>query len=128
MAGLLAPRLHFLYWHYFADSNAFNPFTVANYTSVGGFVRGIAGTEASAAPAGTEFTTGVKFRGFRDIGRRDDKILTDIYLFTGGVKGNLGEFANAWDKLKTWEWEAGVRWNELDSVEIFGKVPNNYNL
>ncbi len=109
--------------------NAFNPFTVADYTSVGGFVPAFAAiTAASAAPAGTEFTTGVKFRGFRDIGRRDDKILTDIYLFTGGVKGNLGEFANAWDKLKTWEWEAGVRWNELDSEEIFGKVPNNYNL
>ena len=109
--------------------NAFNPFTVADYTSVGGFVPAFAAlTAASAAPAGTEFTTGVKFRGFRDIGRRDDKILTDNYLFTGGVKGNLGEFANAWDKLKTWEWEAGIRWNELDSEEIFGKVPNNYNL
>ncbi len=109
--------------------NAFNPFTVADYTSPGGFNPAFAAiTAASAAPAGTEFTTGVKFRGFRDIGRRDDKITTDSYEFTGGVKGNLGEFANAWDKLKTWEWEAGVRWNELDSAEFFGKVPNNYNL
>ncbi len=108
--------------------NAFNPFTVADYTSIGGFNPGITGTEASAAPAGTEFTTGVKFRGFHDIGRRDDKVTTYNYEFTGGLKGNLGEFANAWDKLKTWEWEFGVRWNEVDSGEIFGLVPNLYNL
>src|SRR4029077_19900879 len=85
--------------------NAFNPFTVADYTSVGGFDPRFPINQASAAPAGTEFTTGVKFRGFRDIGRRDDKITTNNYDFTGGFRGNLGEFANAWDKLKTWEWE-----------------------
>src|SRR5438132_11500170 len=83
------------------------------------------GTEASAAPAGTEFTTGVKFRGFHDIGRRDSKNTYNNYLFTGGLKGNLGEFANAWDKLKTWEWEAGVRWNEDSRAEIFGGIVNN---
>jgi iron complex outermembrane receptor protein len=108
--------------------NAFNPFTVPDYVSVGGFVPGIPGTEASAAPAGVGFTTGVKFRGFHDIGRRNDKITTQDYLFTGGLKGNLGEFANAWEKLKTWEWEFGVRYNELDQSEIFGLVPNLYNL
>src|SRR5260370_5459287 len=108
--------------------NAFNPFTVADYTSVGGFNPAITGTQASAAPVGTEFTTGVKFRGFHDIGRRDDKVTTYNYDFTGGLKGNLGEFANAWDKLKTWEWEFGVRWNEVQSGEIFGLVPNLYNL
>ena len=108
--------------------NAFNPFTVADYTSVGGYNNGVPGTQASAAPVGVGFTTGVKFRGFHDIGRRDSKNTTNDYAFTGGLKGNLGEFANAWDKLKTWEWEAGLRWNEIDQITDFGKVPNNYNL
>ena len=108
--------------------NAFNPFTVADYTSVGGFNPDIPGTEASAAAPGIAFTTGVKFRGFHDIGRRDSKNTYDNYEFTGGLKGNLGEFANAWDKLKTWEWETGIRWNEIDEITNFGKVPNNYNL
>jgi len=108
--------------------NAFNPFTVADYTSVGGYNTGVPGTQASAAPAGVGFTTGVKFRGFHDIGRRDSKNQYNNYEFTGGFKGNLGEFANAWDKLKTWEWEAGLRWNEIDELTDFGKVPNNYNL
>jgi iron complex outermembrane recepter protein len=108
--------------------NAFNPFTVADYTSVGGFDTRFPINAASAAPAGTEFTTGVKFRGFRDIGRRDDKVFVNDYDFTGGFRGNLGEFANAWDKLKTWEWEAGIRWDEDNLNELFGLVPNNYNM
>jgi iron complex outermembrane recepter protein len=108
--------------------NAFNPFTVADYTSVGGFDPKVPINAASAAPAGTEFTTGVKFRGFRDIGRRDDKVTAENYEFTGGLKGNLGEFANAWDKLKTWEWEAGIRYNEDFRNEIFGPLTNNYNM
>ncbi len=108
--------------------NAFNPFTVADYTSVGGFDTRFPINAASAAPAGTQFTTGVKFRGNHDIGRRDDKITTDNYDFTGGFRGNLGEFASAWDKLKTWEWEVGIRWSEDYRNELFGLVPNNYNM
>jgi outer membrane receptor protein involved in Fe transport len=108
--------------------NAFNPFTVADYTSVGGFQNGIPGGEASAAPPGTEFTTGVRFRGFRDGPPRTQKNTVNNYEFTGGLKGNLGEFANGWDKLKTWEWETGIRWNEIDQTTVQGPAVNNYNL
>ena len=108
--------------------NAFNPFTTPDYVSVGGFNPAIPVNKASAAPAGVGFTTGVKFRGNRDIGRRNDQQTTSNYVFTGGLKGNLGEFANAWDKLKTWEWDAGIRYNLDNRQELFGLVPNNYNM
>jgi iron complex outermembrane receptor protein len=104
--------------------NAFNPFTVAAYTSPGGFNSAFPNTQASAAPPGTGFTTGVRYRGL-EAGLRSDKITTDNYLFTGGLSGNLSEFANAWDKLKSWQWEAGVRYNEDYRVERFGGIINN---
>ena len=104
--------------------NPFNPFTVADYTSPGGFNPQFPQTQVSAAPAGTEFTTGVRYRAL-EAGVRSDNIRTDNYLFTGGLKGNLGEFANAWDTLKTWEWEAAVRWNEDSRVERIGGAVNN---
>ncbi len=53
------------------------------------------------------------------------KSMTDNYTFTGGLKGNLGEFANAWDQLKTWEWDFGVRYNEDYRIERFGGIVNN---
>ena len=104
--------------------NAFNPFTVGDYTSNGGFDPAFPNSQASAAPAGTVFTTGVRYRGLEQ-GLRTDKITTDNDVFTGGFKGNLGEFADAWDKLKTWEWETAVRWNEDYRVERFGGIINN---
>lgn len=104
--------------------NAFNPFTVADYTSSGGFNPAFPTTRASAAPAGTEFTTGVRYRSL-EAGLRTDQIQADNYLFTGGLNGTLGEFANAWDKLKTWEWETGIRWDEDYRVERFGGIVNN---
>src|SRR5437660_1609425 len=108
--------------------NAFNPFTVADYSSPGGHVPGASFiTIASAAPAGTQFTTGVRFRSI-EAGLREQKNLTNNYLFTGGLKGNLGEFANAWDQLKTWEWEAGIRYNEDYRTTNTGGVVNNYAL
>ena len=108
--------------------NAFNPFTVGDYTSNGGFPSPLSPlTTASMAPAGTIFTTGVRYRSL-DAGLRTDKILTDNYLFTGGLKGNLGEFANAWDQLKTWEWEFGVRFNEAHQLERIGGLVNNFAL
>ena len=108
--------------------NAWNPFTVADYTSVAGPVAPVNPiTTASAAPPGTEFTTGVRFRSV-EAGLRSDKIRTDNYLFTGGLKGNLGEFANAWDQLKTWEWEFGVRYNDAFQTEALGGIINNYAL
>src|SRR4029077_16629662 len=108
--------------------NAFNPFTVADYTSNGGFSTSFpAFSQQSAAPAGTEFTTGVRYRSL-EAGLRTLKVRTDNYLFTGGLKGNLGEFANAWDQLKTWEWEAAVRYNEDCRTVRFGGIVNTYAL
>ena len=108
--------------------NAFNPFTVADYSSPGGHVPGASFiTIASAAPAGTQFTTGVRFRSI-EAGLREQKNLTNNYLFTGGLKGNLGEFANAWDQLKTWEWEAGVRYNEAYLTQRLEGIVNNFAL
>ena len=108
--------------------NAFNPFTTADYTSNGGFSTSFpAFSQQSAAPPGTEFTTGVRYRSL-EAGLRTLKERTDNYLFTGGLKGNLGEFANAWDQLKTWEWEAGVRYNESYETIRTGGLINNYAL
>jgi iron complex outermembrane receptor protein len=103
--------------------NAFNPFTVADYTSPGGFNAAFPNTRASAAPPGTAFTTGVFYQGLE--APQTDKITTNNYLFTGGLRGNLAEFANAWDILKTWQWETGIRWNEDHRVEQIGGVVNN---
>src|SRR6266704_133804 len=108
--------------------NAFNPFTTADYTSTGGFSTTFPSfSQQSAAPPGTEFTTGVRYRSL-EAGLRTLKVRTDNYLFTGGLKGNLGEFGNAWDQLKTWEWEAGVRYNESYRTIRTGGLINNYAL
>src|SRR5437016_4610133 len=108
--------------------NAFNPFTTADYTSNGGFSSSFPRfSQQSAAPPGTEFTTGVRYRSL-EAGLRTLKVRTDNYLFTGGLKGNLGEFANAWDQLKTWEWEAGIRYNESYRTARTGGLVNNFAL
>src|SRR5947207_6295634 len=108
--------------------NAFNPFTQADYSSNGGFSTSFPSfSQQSAAPPGTEFTTGVRYRSL-EAGLRTLKVRTDNYLFTGGLKGNLGEFANAWDQLKTWEWEAAVRYNEAYTTLRLGGMVNNYAL
>jgi len=96
--------------------NPFNPFTVADYTSPGGFDPNHPETKVSAAPPGTGFTTGVRYTAL-EAGLRSDKITTDNYEFTGGLKGNLGEFG---DYLKTWNWEAGFRYNEDSRLERRG--------
>jgi outer membrane receptor protein involved in Fe transport len=101
--------------------NPFNPFTVPDYTSPGGFDPKRPDTQVSAAPPGTGFTTGVRYRALEG-GLRTDKITTNNYLFTGGLKGSLGELS---DYFKTWTWEAGFRYNEDDRVERFGGIVNN---
>ena len=101
--------------------NPFNPFTVPDYTSPGGFDPKRPDTQASAAPPGTGFTTGVRYRAL-EAGLRTDKITTDNYLFTAGLKGTLGEFG---DYFKTWNWEAGFRYNEDDRIERFGGIVDN---
>jgi iron complex outermembrane receptor protein len=104
--------------------NAFNPFTVADYTSPGGFNPAFPKTKPSAAPPGTGFTTGVFYNAL-EAGPQTDKIRTDSYIFTGGLRGSLGEFADVWDVFKTWQWETGFRFNEDDRNEKIGGVVNN---
>ena len=96
--------------------NPFNPFTVADYTSPGGTDPKVPGTHISAVPPGTQLTTGVRYAAL-EAGLRTDKITTHNYEFTGGLKGNLGEFG---DYFKTWNWEAGFRYNEDSRIERFG--------
>ena len=57
-----------------------------------------------------------------EAGLRTDKITTNNYEFTGGLKGNLGQFGNY---LKTWNWETGFRYNEDARLERFGGIVNN---
>jgi iron complex outermembrane receptor protein len=103
--------------------NPFNPFTTANYVSAGGFDPNVPGSEVSAAPAGTAFTTGVRFRGL-EAGPRVSDITTSNNLFTAGFRGNLSELGADWDALKSWEWEVGARWNEDYRVSDFHGLVN----
>jgi len=86
--------------------NPFNPFTVPDYTSRGGPNPGIG------------FTTDVPYRGL-EAGPRTIKITTNNYEFTGGLKGNLGEFG---DYFKTWNWETGFRYSEDSRAERDGGI------
>src|SRR5438105_4256133 len=101
--------------------NPFNPFTVPDYISPSGADPKFPGTQVSAAPPGTEFTTGVRYRGL-EAGPFTDKITTHNYEFTGGLKGNLGEFG---DYFKTWNWQSGFRYNEDQRIERFGGLVDN---
>jgi iron complex outermembrane receptor protein len=102
--------------------NPFNPFLAeTDYTATGGSPPNRPDLVASAAPAGTQFITGVRYRSL-EAGLRTDKITTNNYLFTAGLKGNMGEFG---DYLKTWNWETGFRYNEDYRVERFGGIVNN---
>src|SRR5438876_2225174 len=102
--------------------NPFNPFTVPDYVSPGGFDPKHPETQISAAPPGTGFTTGVRYAGL-EAGLRTDKITTDSFEFTAGLRGSLGEFG---DYFKTWNWESGFRYSEDDRTErIGGNVDSN---
>jgi iron complex outermembrane recepter protein len=100
--------------------NPFNPFTVPDYTSPGGFDSKHPDTKVSSAPPGTGFTTGVRYAGL-EAGLRTDKITTDNYVFTAGLRGNLGEFG---DYFKSWQWESGFRYSEDDRSERLGGIVN----
>ena len=96
--------------------NPFNPFTVADYTSPGGTDPKVPGSHISAVPPGTQLTTSVRYAAL-EAGLRTDKITTHNYEFTGGLEGNLGEFG---DYFRTWNWQAGFRYNEDSRIERFG--------
>src|SRR5205809_1198671 len=100
--------------------NPFNPFTVPDYTSPGGFDPKRPDTKVSAAPPGTGFMTGVHYASL-EAGLVTDKITTDNLEFTAGLKGNLGEFG---DYFKTWDWESGFRYSEDDRTERLGGIVN----
>jgi iron complex outermembrane recepter protein len=101
--------------------NPFNPFTVPDYKSPGGFDPKHPETKVSAAPPGTGFTTGVHYAGL-EAGLRTDKITTNNFDVTAGLRGNLGEFGGY---FKTWQWESGFRYSEDDRSESLGGVVNN---
>jgi iron complex outermembrane receptor protein len=100
--------------------NPFNPFTVPDYTSAGGSDPNHPETKISAVPAGTQLTTGVQYRAL-EAGLRTDKVTTNNYEFTGGLKGTLSEFG---DYLRNWNWEAGFRYNEDSRIERRGGIVN----
>ena len=100
--------------------NPFNPFTVPDYTSPGGFDPKRPDTKISAAPSGTGFTESVHYTSL-EAGLVTDKITTHNYAFTGGLKGNLGEFG---DYFKTWDWESGFRYSEDDRTERLDGIVN----
>ena len=97
--------------------NPFNPFTVADYVSPGGSGIG-------AAPPGTGFTTGVRYR-FLEAGSGTRKITANTTVFTGGARGALDWLG---DYFKNWNWEAGLRWNEDAHTEIDRGIFNNFAL
>jgi iron complex outermembrane recepter protein len=101
--------------------NPFNPFTVPNYTSPGGFDLKHPDTKMSAAPPGTGFITDVHYASL-EAGLRTDKITTDNFEFTAGLRGNLGEFG---DYFKTWQWESAFRYSEDDRKESLGGIVNS---
>ncbi len=101
--------------------NPFNPFSVADYTSPGGANPKVLGTQISDVPPGTPLTTGVRYTAL-EAGPRTNKITTHNYEFTGGLKGNLGEFS---DYFKTWNWETGFRYNEDSRIQRQGGIVDN---
>jgi iron complex outermembrane receptor protein len=91
--------------------NPFNPFTSPSLDDKG----------KPIVVNGIPFTTGVQYAGL-EAGLRTDKITTHNYEFTGGLRGNLGEFG---DYFKSWQWESGFRYSEDDRNESLSGVVNN---
>jgi iron complex outermembrane receptor protein len=82
--------------------NAFNPFTVADATLV---INGVP----------VPVTTGVRFRGINDTGKRSEKFTYWDSLFDVGLKGEMGEFG---DYFKTWNWETGFRYARNEGQDL----------
>ena len=83
-------------------SNPFNPFTVADATLD---INGVS----------TPITTGVRFRGINDTGKRSEKFTYWDSLFDVGLRGEMGEFG---DYFKTWNWEAGFRYSRNEGQDL----------
>ena len=105
--------------------NPFNPFLAeTDYVSPGGTNPLNPNGIFSQAPAGQAFITGVRYRAL-EAGLRTAKITAQNYLFTAGIKGELGQFG---DYFKTWRWEGAFRYNEDYRVERDGGIINNFAL
>jgi len=85
--------------------NPFNPFTVADATIPNFFPDG----------SGLPVTTGVRFRGINDTGKRSEKFTYRDTLFDVGLKGEMGEFG---DYFKTWNWESGFRYSQNEGQDL----------
>ena len=85
--------------------NAFNPFTVANATIQNYFPDG----------SGLPVTTGVRFRGINDTGKRSEHFTYWDTLFDVGLKGEMREFG---DYFKTWNWETGFRYSRNEGQDL----------
>src|SRR5207253_7128766 len=83
-------------------SNPFNPFTVADATLL---VNGVP----------IPMTTGVRFRGINDTGKRSEKFTYWDQLFDVGLRGEMGEFG---DYFKTWNWEMGFRYSRNEGQDL----------
>ena len=86
-------------------SNPFNPFTVADATIPNFFPDG----------SGLPVTTGVRYRGINDTGKRSEHITYWDTLFDVGLKGEMGEFG---DYFKTWNWEVGFRYSRNQGQDL----------
>jgi iron complex outermembrane receptor protein len=86
--------------------NAFNPFSSGMVTV-----------------NGQPFITGVRYRSL-EAGLRTDKITTNNYMFTGGLRGTFSDLLTN-DILKTWGYELGFRYNLDDRNEAFGGIVND---
>ena len=86
-------------------SNPFNPFTVADATIAHFFPDG----------SGLPVTTGVRFRGTNDTGKRSEKFTSWDTLFDVGLKGEMGEFG---DYFKSWNWETGFRYSRNEGQDL----------
>jgi iron complex outermembrane receptor protein len=86
-------------------SNPFNPFTVADATIPNFFPDG----------SGLPVTTGVRYRGINDTGKRSEHLTYWDTLFDVGLKGEMGEFG---DYFKTWNWETGFRYSRNEGQDL----------
>lgn len=85
--------------------NPFNPFTVSNTTTT---------------YFGLPLYTGVKFRGTDpQAGNRTNKVTSHDDTWDVGLRGEMGEFG---DYFKTWNWEGGMRYDEVSESSVFGNA------
>src|SRR5262245_35066185 len=85
--------------------NPFNPFTVADATIPNFFPDG----------SGLPVTTGVRFRGIKDTGKRSEHFTYWDTLFDVGLRGEMDEFG---DYFKTWNWETGFRYSRNEGQDL----------